>query len=175
MTPRTVFALDLALRQTGWAWWRHDRGIYSGVARTKQETGDERLIAWEAIIAGLYPKNCDMVVIEGPAYGRHHKAHGLGELHGVVKAWLWNRESSIVTIPPTTLKKFATGKGNASKEMMLAEAVRRLDYPGHHHDEADALWLMQAVLHQYDRPEKKPLPKAQTAVLETIQWPKSTE
>jgi hypothetical protein len=54
-------------------------------------------------------------------------------------------------VAPATLKKFATGKGNADKDAMIAAAVRRLAEDtsrlaetcrkGMTHNTADALWL----------------------------------
>ena len=42
-----------------------------------------------------------------------------------------------------TLKKFATGKGNADKSAMIEAARQKLGYQGNSDDEADALWLWQ--------------------------------
>lgn len=61
----------------------------------------------------------------------------------------------------------ATGKGGAAKAQVLAEAIRRLDYQGHDHNEADALWLadMGARLHGYNRPA---LPGAHLKALDRL-------
>lgn len=42
-----------------------------------------------------------------------------------------------------TLKKFATGKGNAKKPAMIEAARKKLGYQGKSDDEADALWLLE--------------------------------
>ena len=64
------------------------------------------------------------------------------------RAGLWWRTVDLITdagfvvveVPPSTLKKWATGKGNASKDMVLASAVRRWPQVTQN-DEADAAWL----------------------------------
>lgn len=64
------------------------------------------------------------------------------------RAGLWWRTVDMITsagfvvveVPPTTLKKWGTGKGNASKDMVLASAVRRWSQVTQN-DEADAAWL----------------------------------
>ena len=68
------------------------------------------------------------VVIEQPAYGAtngsHHDRSGLWWM--VVDNLLhWN--VPVTEVAPTTLKKYATGKGNASKDEVLAAVVKR--YP----------------------------------------------
>ena len=77
----------------------------------------------------------------------------------------------IVEIPPTTLKKFATGSGNADKPKMLAEAIRRLAYGGSSLDEADALWLLQMGLHYYGGEGKIELPAKNYEAMAAITWP----
>lgn len=46
----------------------------------------------------------------------------------------------VVEVPPSTLKKWGTGKGNAGKDLVLAAAVRRWAQVTQN-DEADAAWL----------------------------------
>ena len=84
----------------------------------------------------------DLVVIEGYAFGaRYSHSHSLGELGGAIRLALYEAGVPYIDVPPTVLKMFATGKGNASKEKVLVEAIRRLDFEGHDNNEADALWL----------------------------------
>jgi Holliday junction resolvasome RuvABC endonuclease subunit len=42
----------------------------------------------------------------------------LGELSGILKWKLWERGINVEIVPPTTLKKWATGKGNADKKLI---------------------------------------------------------
>ena len=42
----------------------------------------------------------------------------------------------------TEIKKHATGKGNASKPMMIEAARNKLGYTGADDNEADALWIL---------------------------------
>lgn len=62
------------------------------------------------------------VAMEGYSYGSQ-VAHKAGELGATVKLNLRKNENMYpLIVPPTTLKKYVTGKGNASKksQMMLA-------------------------------------------------------
>ena len=85
-------------------------------------------------------RDADVVIIESP-FNSKYSSWQLGELFGVVKVVLLKRGVPFQMIAPATLKKFGTGRGNADKNMMLAAAIRDLDYQGSDHNEADALFL----------------------------------
>ncbi len=103
--------------------------------------------AYDALSMGtLWPVAPDLVVIESYSHGSKHAAHKMGELGGVMRLALMHAGIPYVDAAPTAVKKYATGKGNATKEAVLAAAIRRLDYEGASTDEADALWLRQLGL-----------------------------
>jgi len=87
----------------------------------------------------------DLIVIEGPV--KHsHSVIQLAMLHGCVLELLraWDLLDLVLIVPPSTLKKFGTGKGNSPKDEMVGHLIRRLGdlvegVPAH--DEADAIWL----------------------------------
>jgi hypothetical protein len=58
------------------------------------------------------------VVIEGYSMGSKGQVFHIAENTGLLKHKLWNHRISFETPAPTTIKKFATGKGNAPKERM---------------------------------------------------------
>ena len=60
----------------------------------------------------------DKVYIEGYSYGSVGRVFQIAENGGVCKYLLWKNNIEYDTIPPTVIKKFATGKGNADKEKM---------------------------------------------------------
>lgn len=51
--------------------------------------------------------------------------------------------------PVGTLKKHATGSGNASKNAMVEACVTKLNIEPKDHNEADALWLLDWAIHEY--------------------------
>lgn len=83
----------------------------------------------------------------------------------------------LVRFPPSCVKKLATGNGNASKDAVLVEAVKRLGYDGHSTDEADAIWCRAAVqvhlgeLVRLDTGEPVELPQKHLDALKSIVWP----
>lgn len=123
--------LDLSLTGTGIA-IVDSAGIRTALVKSKGKLADSlsqravRLADLTKRIIDVIPEFA-LVVIEQPAYsqtgGSHHDRSGLW--------WLVvNRLAGfqpVVEVAPGTLKKYATGKGNAGKDEMLAAAIRR--YP----------------------------------------------
>lgn len=164
MSTTTIVGLDLSLTATGIA-----TDTTTTTIKPKSLAGPERL-TWitERMLEHLPIKV--LVVLEGYAYGRNNQAHQLGELGGVIRTMLWNLHVPYVVVPPATLKKYATGKGNAGKEEVLAAAIRRLGYEGHDNNEADALWLRAMGCAAYGQPLTD-MPKASDSVVGHVLWP----
>lgn len=91
-----------------------------------------------------------IVGIEEYAFGA--RGRGLSILHelgGVVKHWLHTQEALVVTYPPTEVKKFATGKGTASKEEMV-EAAWAFGFKNTHDDNScDAFHIARKALYEH--------------------------
>jgi len=58
------------------------------------------------------------VAIEDYAYAATGRVFNIGENTGILKALLYRDGIKFDAIPPTVIKKFATGKGNADKHKM---------------------------------------------------------
>jgi len=164
-----VLALDLALGKTGFA-TQSGSGVFS--PPSSHNRGVQRL-QWirDRVMQFVFQGAIDLVVIEGYAYARANQAHQIGELGGVVRLELTEQRMPWIEIPPSTLKKLATGKGNAVKELVLVEAVKRLGYDGCDNNTSDALWLLQAALQGYGLPGAVELPKTHLAALDKVKWP----
>ena len=64
--------------------------------------------------------SCDYVGLEGYAYGASGRAiFQIAENCGLLKYKLWEAGIAVDVIPPTKVKKDATGKGNADKRKMV--------------------------------------------------------
>ena len=83
-----------------------------------------------------------LMVIEAPALGCRNQ--GTSALCGLFWLLQWETPGTacrVITVPPTSLKKFTTGKGTAKKDTMQLEIFKRWgrDFPSA--DEADAYAL----------------------------------
>ena len=106
----------------------------------------------------LEDKDVDALVIAAPD-------------HWHAPATLMALDVPYVDIAPKTLKGFATGNGNASKEEMRIAAMELLGLEGPiTTDEADAAWLREAVLHLAGESSRLP-PAKHAAYLKKIELP----
>lgn len=74
-----------------------------------------------------------------------YAAHAYGGFEAIITAWCEDAEVPYISVPVGTIKKHATGKGNADKDMML-EYARQLGYNPSDHNEADAIHIRQYAL-----------------------------
>ena len=72
---------------------------------------------WALDVIESYDVEC--VFMEDYAFGAQGKVFHIGENTGILKQALYKRDIPYYTIPPTVIKKYATGKGNANKKTML--------------------------------------------------------
>ena len=72
-------------------------------------------------------------------------AHIYGGIVATVSAYCEDRPTPYVGIPVGTIKRHATGKGNAKKEQMMEAAGERWHWPMADDNEADALWVADAL------------------------------
>ena len=71
------------------------------------------------------------VAIEGYAYGATGQVFNIAENCGMLKHKLYKKGIDFHVVAPTTIKKFATGKGNANKEMMYESWLQETDHNIH--------------------------------------------
>jgi Holliday junction resolvasome RuvABC endonuclease subunit len=161
-----IVAFNLSLTCTGWA---DASGCGVLVPPTRCNRGIPRLL-WIRSAILERAAGAALVVLEGYSFASRGRAIiSLGELGGVVRCALADSGVAWVDVPPSCRAMFATGKGNASKEQVLAEAIRKLGYQGHSNDEADALWLREMARAHYA--PGAPLSEKKRAALSKIDWP----
>lgn len=91
------------------------------------------------------------VAIEDHAYGvRTNAVYRLGHLHGLVRYSVNSLGLPFLLVEPTTVKFFATGKGRAEKEDMIAATrlfnIDLSDFGAStRHNVADAFWLAHII------------------------------
>ena len=92
-----------------------------------EEERHEKLASW----AYQRVQGCNEVYLEGYAFATAAQAgvRSIAENTGLLKHKMWKNKISFMSYPPTVIKKFATGKGNANKEVMYEAFVDELLTP----------------------------------------------
>ncbi len=141
----TVVGVDLSITATGVA-------LPGGDTFTirPRSLGDHRLAEIAAAVLDL--SHAALVVIEGPVL-RSQAALPLGMLHGAVRASLLEAGAEYLIVAPATLKKYATGRGNATKPDMAVAAWKRAEREYADDNQCDAAWLRWLGLDVLGAPE----------------------
>lgn len=116
----------------------------------------------------------DYIVFETPSLASKGNATRtlpmlLGSLLAQMEGHITREGVKLLTVPPTSLKKFATGKGNCDKDEMV-EAIKEHDHEFYdtlmampkttgRRDLADSYWLAQWTLHSEELTPKNYLAK----------------
>ena len=165
-----ILALDLSLTAPGYC-IGEDCGTIKVPAKLR---GMER-IQWIMAETIHRPRITDvrLVIIEGYSYGSKGQAVvSIGELGGVIRHSLWSQRIPYVEIPPSCLKKYAVGRGNASKDDVLQAGVMRSGHTFTDNNACDAWWLHQMALAHYEpaSPWLVKMPAGNREALGKIVW-----
>lgn len=138
-----VLGLDLSLTGTGWFVTTEAGSRGFGVIGTTKTLGMERIQTIRDYIkneiVGKFGN--PFVVVEGYALGAKGHQHEIGEMGGVVKMYLYETGIPLVIVPPTVVKRFACGMGNAQKNVIMKEVYKRWDFDTNDDNIADAFVL----------------------------------
>ena len=149
----TILALDLGTT-TGWALRDRTGRITSGTESFKPrrfEGGGMRFLRFKGWLTELkaHADGIDALVFE--EVRRHvstDAAHAYGGFLATLTAWCEHHQIPYQGVPVGTIKKHATGKGNAGKEDVIA-AIRARGHQPVDDNEADALALLHWAIEQH--------------------------
>lgn len=138
-----ILALDIATK-TGWK-----TSTSSGIWDLKPNRGESegmRVVRFKSKVKELIElEEIDLIAYERPA-GRHKASIMVAsEMVGVLKDLCIERNLSLACYSANEIKKHATGKGNANKQMMIDAAIA-LGYSPKDDNEADAIHLYNLCL-----------------------------
>lgn len=94
-----------------------------------------------------------------------------GMAQGVVRLALLNCDTEFVVVPPACLKKYATGKGNATKPDMRMALYQRMGLDLRDDNQVDAWWLRAMLCDALGEPVVQ-LPKTHRDTLAKVTWPR---
>ncbi len=143
---RCILALDLGT-STGWALRSAEGLITSGTASFRPgryDGGGMRYLRFTNWLTEIDRVSGPVAAIWFEEVRRHagtDAAHVYGGLMATLTAWAELRGVPYAGVPVGTIKRFATGKGNANKDAMIAAARARGFSPADD-NEADAIALL---------------------------------
>ena len=149
-----AIGLDLSLTSTGIVVLAQHGEVVHAEAICPTSKGIDRLGEIWASIADVYQlavygKRLQVRdwVLEGYAYGAANAVAACAELGGVVKYRLNDTlGQSFTVVPPSTLKKYVTSKGNAQKDEMRLSVFKRWQFEHPSNDVVDAYGLARVGL-----------------------------
>jgi crossover junction endodeoxyribonuclease RuvC len=118
-------------------------GIDASLAGTTLATGVERLVSIRDQVA-IRVSDAKLVVLEGYAFARPNQAHQIGELGGVLRVAMHELGVRWVEVAPRARAKWATGKGNSSKDAVVSAVSARTGLTFDSNDHCDA-WVLRDI------------------------------
>ncbi|PLT16042.1 crossover junction endodeoxyribonuclease RuvC [Ralstonia mannitolilytica] len=150
----TILALDLGTT-TGWALRGSDGNITSGSESFRPqrfEGGSMRFLRFKRWLTELKAVTDGIDALHFEEVRRHvstDAAHAYGGFLATLTAWCEHHQIPYQGVPVGTIKKHATGKGNAGKDEVIA-AIRARGHAPSDDNEADALALLHWAIAQHD-------------------------
>lgn len=146
-TRVNILALDQATKcgvafETRKMKGKYECRLWDLTKKTKESDG-VKWLRFESHIDKLIKEHeIEIIAYELPA-GQHMgaKLHS-AKLIAIIERIAELRGIQYIEHSSMTIKKFATGKGNAKKEQMVEAAKVKLGYEGIDDNEADALWML---------------------------------
>lgn len=177
---KKILGLDLSLTGTGWC-SNVEASVATGLIDTAGMEGLKRIdyivntIGIELSKGDHKEAYTTLVVMEDFSFAS--KGSSLFQIAGlgyIVRYKLWQDKINFVLVPPPVLKKFACGKGNADKSLILKEVYKRWGADLTNDNEADAYVLSRIgrALLGWDKDELIAYQKeVMVKVKELNQWP----
>jgi Holliday junction resolvasome RuvABC endonuclease subunit len=163
-----IAGIDLSLTSTGYS-----INGDTGVIATKYR-GPERLsIVSNLVLELIADSSVDVVIIEGYSFAsRNSQAHSIGELGGCVRMRLWEFNVPFIDVPPKCRAKFATGKGNASKNEVISaiSAKTGIVWSGAGSDDRCDAWILEQMGLAAIGQSTHEWPAENLSALEKIDW-----
>lgn len=152
----TILGVDPSLTNTGLCWgggphaqetkriaYKHPKGTKTRDLINRVRRIGGIVTAVEEVLNDSRP---DLALIESYSFSSRNGGEYLGEYGGYLRMKLVHWVADVVEVAPTMVKKFATGKGNAKKEVIIGHVQKRWNVLFDNSDEADAYVLYRIGL-----------------------------
>jgi len=147
-----ILSLDMATK-TGWAYSVSSEYIASGVENFRKRTGESQgmiFIRFRNWLAHFLEENkTDMICYEQSHQRGRAATEMANGLLAVLKMEADTAGIQFTSVHSATIKKFATGRGNAPKGLMMSAFRGRHGREPVDDNEADAYWLLAYAINEF--------------------------
>lgn len=148
-----LLGIDPSLTSTGLCWGTsaEDYQVQTCGSKPIGKSVTDRVRRYERLVEQIVTV-CDrvrpsLILIEEYAYSKNMGGQMyLGEFGGILRFHLIDYTPHVIEVTATGLKKFATGKGNSPKDLVMAHVAQRWGKIFASNDEADSFVLYQMAL-----------------------------
>ncbi len=153
---KRILAIDPATK-CGWAYTAEQSGVWDLYIKSDESSG-MRLIRFESKLHEIHDSlGIDIIAYEPPSVGKGPKANFKSacvgaQLQGVIVRFAEIYDIGAIGYNLSTIKKHATGGGNANKEAMIAAATKKwpdIEIVDDNH--ADALWIWDLANSEFNK------------------------
>lgn len=138
------------------------------VTSNKEEEIERMIDITDKVIAEI--KDNDLICVEGFSYGS--KGRGIGFQFGIgyiLRYKLYDRDMNYLIATPSQLKKYASGKGNTSKDNLILPIYKRWSFE-HDSDNVRDAFVLSQIARSYERNDDTT--KFQEEVLKSLEYVK---
>lgn len=175
----TILAADLSLTQTGLCLPDGTTTVFKTTPNAQAVGMEEQrhlvarqVLVRDAVLDHARRVGADLVAIEGYSYGSPQQATQIGGMGAIVRLGLEEEpDLAWVVVPPSSRAKYATGNGNASKDMVLQEVAARRGATFRTTDECDAWVIWELAKAAYGLPTEVQMPQKHLEALTGVDWP----
>lgn len=167
MTVPEVLGLDLSLAASGIATAAREWALPTDPAAPLEDRLD-------VLVDGIMPLalNADLIVLEDLPKNARFGGVDLGAVHGTIRRELKRARlrHRVALVPPSNLKKYATGRGGASKPDVRMDVYKRLGLDIADNNACDARVLYAMGMDHLGHPLAT-MPAIHRAALTGCRWP----
>lgn len=165
-----VMGIDASLTATGLAVINGTKLFSDVLSPPKDQNRGPARLSWfkDMFSVAIRTHHPELIFIEGYGFGAKNQAHSLGELGGILKVCIHESGVPFQIAPPTVLKMFATGKGNAEKDAVSKELFKRYGVDLMNNNAVDAAGLAIMALAAQDETFRKTLTQPQTRAMSKV-------
>lgn len=151
-----ILSLDVATHM-GWAYFDGTKIAGGGTwdfSVKRDESTSMKFIRLKSELNKIKEKGIDLLVFESARHSAPKMQGALvvqAELQAIVKNWSDENQIAYRGYSPSEPKKFATGLGNCSKDLMVSSAKQAFNMKIVDDNHADALWILALAMYTYEQ------------------------